>query len=373
MYPHDSVATPKPLGTEQVQTIIRNYQAKIHSILQKEIYLPGLSIALVSRDQILWSEGFGYRDKLRTARVDTNTMFGVLSISKPITVTGLTIAVREGLIDLDLPIKHYLPDFTVHTRFPEDPTSEITIRHLMSMTSGLTHDAPLGNNSDAYSPSYEDHIRSFSQTWLRFRTGERAEYSGLGTELAAHCLEQVIHKPFTEYIQAKLFDPLGMKRSTYNIHKIRNDNNRATGNNKNIESLPPEIPMLAPAGVYSSIADMARFMKCHLNLGRVAGRTIIHEKLVKEMQRIPFPLQDQICGYGHGLWVRYYHLSGQEVRSVEHGGGGFGFLSQMKWLPDLGYGVVVLTKQMQQVVHLPEKRLFVVFFAQGEVSQQVTT
>jgi len=78
----------------------------------------------VSRDQILWTEGFGYRDKLRTARVDTNTMCGVLSIAKPITVTGLMMAVQEGLSDLDVPIKQYLPEFTVHTRFPEDPMSE---------------------------------------------------------------------------------------------------------------------------------------------------------------------------------------------------------------------------------------------------------
>ena len=348
VYPQDIITARKPLSNEQVQTIIHDSELRINSILQREIYLPGLSIALVSRDQILWTQGFGYRDKLRTARVDTNTMFGVLSISKPITVTGLMVAVQEGLIDLDVPIRRYLPEFTVHTRFPEDPMSEITLRHLISMTSGLTHDAPLGNNSDAYSPSYEDHIRSFSQTWLRFRTGERAEYSGLGTELAAHCLEQVIHKPFTEYVQGKLFDPLGMKRSTYSIQKIRDDSNRATGSNKNIESIPIEIPMLAPAGVYASIADMAKFMKFHLNLGRVDRRTIINEELVKQMQTIPFPLQDQISGYGQGLWVRYYHLAGREARSVEHGGGGFGFLSQMKWLPDLGYGVVVLTNSSDQ-------------------------
>jgi len=67
---------------------------------------------------------------------------------------------------------------------------------------------------------------------------------------------------------------------------------------------------------------------------------IIIEELAKQMQSLPFPLQDQICGYGQGLWVRYYHLAGKEVRSVEHRGGGFGFLSQMKWLPDLGYSVV---------------------------------
>jgi CubicO group peptidase (beta-lactamase class C family) len=347
-YPQEIVTTQNTLTHEQVQKIIQESELKINSILKKEIYLPGLAVAFVSRDEILWIEGFGYRDKLRTAKVDTNTIFGVLSVSKPVTVTGLMMAVQEGLIDLDVPIKEYLPEFTIQSRFPGDPMSKITIRHLISMTSGLTHDAPVGNNSDAFSPSYEDHIQSFSQTWLRFRTGERAEYSGLGTELAAYCLEQVIHRPFTEYIQKQIFDPLGMKRSTYDIKKIKNNNNRATGSNKHLESVPLEIPMLAPAGVYSSIADMAKFVKFHLNLGRIDGHTLIKEEFIKQMQTIPFPMQDQISGYGQGLWVRYYHLGGQEVRSVEHGGGGFGFQCQMKWLPDLGYGVMVMTNSSDQ-------------------------
>jgi hypothetical protein len=59
-------------------------------------------------------------------------------------------------------------------------------------------------------------------------------------------------------------------------------------------------------------------------------------------------MQDQISGYGQGLWVKYYHLGGQEVRSAEHGGGGFGFQCQMKWLPDLGYGVMVMTNSSDQ-------------------------
>ncbi len=344
----DIVATRNMLSNEQAQKIIQESRLEILSILKKEIYLPGLSIALVSRDQVLWIEGFGYCDKSRTARVDSNTIFGVLSVSKPIVVTGLMKAVQEGLLDLDAPIRRYLPQFTIQSRFPDDPMSEITIRHLISMTSGLTHDAPVGNNSDAFSPSYEEHIRSFSRTWLRFRTGERAEYSGLGTELAAYCLEQVIHKSFTEYIQEKIFDPLGMKRSTYNIQTIKNDNNRATGNNKHFDTIPIEIPMLAPAGVYSSIGDMARFVKFHLDHGMIGQQTLIKEEFINQMQAIPFPMQDQVSGYGQGLWVKYYHIGGQEVRCVEHGGGGFGFQCQMKWLPDLGYGVIVLTNSSDQ-------------------------
>jgi CubicO group peptidase (beta-lactamase class C family) len=126
-YAQDIITVQKKLSEEQVQKIIQESELKIHSILKKEIYLPGLAVALVSRDEILWTESFGYRDKSRTAMVDTNTIFGVLSVSKPTTVTGLMMAAQEGLIDLDVPIKQYLPEFAIQSRLPVDPMSKITM------------------------------------------------------------------------------------------------------------------------------------------------------------------------------------------------------------------------------------------------------
>jgi CubicO group peptidase (beta-lactamase class C family) len=331
------------MSQEQAQRLVHESELEVKAVLKKELYLPGLAIALVSRDEVLWAQAFGYRDATRKAKADTNTLYGLLSISKTVTVTGLMLAVQEGLINLDVPIKTYLPDFQVKSRFSEDPMSTITMRHLMSMTSGLTHDAPIGNNADPYSPSYEDHIQSISQTWLRFRTGERAEYSNLGIELAAHILETVTHRPFTEYIQKKVLDPLAMNRTTYNIDRVKKDDNRAIGNNKRFQRLPVDNPMLAPGGVYASISDMARFLQFQMNDGRVHGTPLIQEQTLRQMRTIPFPMKDQVAGYGMGLWVGYYHLGGEEVRWLSHGGGGFGYRCQMKWLPDLGYGVVVLT------------------------------
>ncbi len=341
--PQELAAVRNPLSREQAKQLIRESELQVDSILKKEIHLPGLAIALVGRDEVLWSKAFGYRDPLRREKADTNTLYGLLSLSKTLTVTGLMAAVQEGLIDLDAPIRTYLPAFRINSRFHEDPMTAITIRHLLSMTSGLTHDAPVGNNADPYSPSYEDHIQSISRTWLRFRTGERAEYSNLGIELAAYILESVTHRPFTEYLQKKVFDPLEMHRTTFDIDRIRTDGNLAVGSNRNFERLPLENPMLAPGGAYASISDMATFLRFQMNDGWVDGRPLIEEKTLRQMRTIPFPMKDQVAGYGLGLWVGYYHLGGQDVRWLSHGGGGFGFRCQMKWLPELGYGVVVLT------------------------------
>jgi hypothetical protein len=134
-----------------------------------------------------------------------------------------------------------------------------------------------------------------------------------------------------------------MKRSTYAMDRIRNDNNRAIGTNKRFERVPLDNPMLAPGGAYASISDIARFLQFQMNDGKFHGTPLIQEQTLKQMRTIPYPIKDQIAGYGMGLWVGCYHLGGQDVRWLSHGGGGFGFRCQMKWLPDLGYGVVVLT------------------------------
>lgn len=342
-YARELVPIRATMSREQVQKLIQESELRADSILKKEIHLPGLAIALVSRDEVLWAKAFGYRDATRRDKADTNTMYGLLSLSKTLTVTGLMAAVEEVLIDLDVPIRTYLPGFRLNSRFPEDPMSVITTRHLLSMTSGLTHDAPVGNNADPYTPSYEAHIHSISRTWLRFRTGERAEYSNLGVELAAYILEKVTQRPFPDYVQKKVFDPLGMTRTTWDIDRIRNDANRAVGHNKNFDRVPLENPMLAPGGAYASIRDVATFLQFQLNDGRVHGRPVIDERALRQMRTIPFPMKDQVAGYGMGLWVGSYHLGGEDVRWLSHGGGGFGYRCQLKWLPDLGYGVAVLT------------------------------
>jgi CubicO group peptidase (beta-lactamase class C family) len=342
-YPQETAATRRGLTADQIRQVVKESQSRVRATLEKEMYLPGVAVALVSRDEVLWSEAFGYRDATRSQKADTNTLFGILSISKTVTVTGLMRAAQEGLINLDVPIATYLPDFHIQSRWSRDPMSVITIRHLLSMTSGLTHDAPIGNNADAFTPSYEAHIRSIARTWPRFTTGERAEYSNLGVELAAYILEKVTRRPFIEYVHEKVFEPLGMTRSTYDMGVIRKDGNRATGNNKILGHVPLENPMMAPGGMYASITDMARFIQFHLNGGRVHGTSVIEEAILQQMQTVPFPLKDQIAGYGQGLFVGYYHLGGEDVRWLGHGGGGFGFRCQMKWLPELGYGVIVMT------------------------------
>ena len=100
-----------------------------------------------------------------------DTIFSVQSMSKMFTATAVMQAVAAGRLDLDEPITTYLPGFTVHSAFEEHPERKITLRMLLSHTAGFTHEAPVGNNNELEPGDFDAHVRSISDTWLRFPVG----------------------------------------------------------------------------------------------------------------------------------------------------------------------------------------------------------
>ena len=136
--------------------------------------------------------------------VTPDTIFSVQSTSKNFTAMSVLLAVQDGLLNLDVPITTYLPDFTVHSIFEEHPERKITLRMLLSHTAGFTHEAPVGNNFDLGPVSFEDHIKSISDTWLRFPVGTGYAYSNLGIDLAGYILQKASGQPFAEYVEEKL-------------------------------------------------------------------------------------------------------------------------------------------------------------------------
>ena len=171
--------------------------------------IPGLAVALVDKDQPLWVEGFGHLDGQGSAPVNADTIFSVQSMSKLFTATAVMQAVAAGRLDLDEPITTYLPGFTVHSAFEEHPERKITLRMLLSHTAGFTHEAPVGNNNELDPGDFDAHVRSISDTWLRFPVGTGYAYSNLGIDLAGYILERVEGMPFSEVMRESLLEPLG--------------------------------------------------------------------------------------------------------------------------------------------------------------------
>ena len=150
--------------------------------------IPGVSVCLIADDKT-WIEGFGVTDRHSNHRVRSDTLFSIQSTSKNFTATAIMLAVQQGILDLDEPITTYLPAFTVQSRFESVRQQMMTLRLLLSHRAGFTHEAPVGNNYEPAFPDFESHVRSISQTWLRFPVGERYRYSNLGVDLAGYILQ----------------------------------------------------------------------------------------------------------------------------------------------------------------------------------------
>lgn len=334
-------SAPTPIASDEMGDIIAKYRREIPRLMEQE-NIPGLAIAVVDDQKILWAEGFGFTDTDRRAPVTPDTIFGIQSTSKLFTAVGVMRAVQDGLLDLDVPITTYLPNFTVNSIFEEHPERKITLRHLLSHTAGFTHEAPVGNNWDADATSFEAHINSISDTWLRFPVGTGYAYSNLGIDLAGYILQTVTGQPFADYQRDQLFQPLGMGNSSFDMAVIGVNPNRAIGHVEFSPVVPLAMPFIPSGGMYASANDMARFIQFQLNQGVADGRSVLSPKLLDEMLTVQFPVRGQREGYALGV-ARTGWYRGRNADLFNHGGGGFGFISDLWWLPELKLGIDVLT------------------------------
>ena len=335
-----AVATPAAAAGDAA-SVIAEYQARIPELMAEQD-IPGLAVALVDGDQVLWSQGFGRVDRGGSAPVTTDTIFSVQSMSKLFTATAVMRAVQEGRLALDEPITTYLPDFTVHSAFEDNPERKITLRMLLSHTAGFTHEAPIGNNNELDPGTFDEHVRSISDTWLRFPVGTGYAYSNLGIDLAGWILERAYGEPFAALMRRQLLEPLGMTESTFDRSEIRATANRAIGHLYPLPEVPLEVPMTAAGGLYTSATDLARFLRFQLNDGSIDGRTVLDPALMTEMRTVPAPDAGARAGYALGV-ARTGWYAGDNADLFSHGGGSYGFLADLWWLPQLQLGIAILT------------------------------
>jgi CubicO group peptidase (beta-lactamase class C family) len=329
--------TRADIATMDLGPFIDAGREEVRSIMARDGTL-GTAAVLIRGDEVAWSECFGVTDAARGRPIDPHTLFSMQSTSKNFTAVAVMMAVQRGLLDLDQPITDYLPDFTVHSRHEADPQSRITLRLLLSHRAGFTHEAPIGGNYRPESPSFEAHVASISQTWLRYPVGARYGYSNLGIDVAGLALAKAFGAPFDETLKALIFDPLGMDDTTATSEVYVAQKNRAIGHEPDYDAVPVVVPMQAAGGVYSSAADMARYAAFHLGKGSVDGKTLLEPRLWEEMHAFPE------TGYRYGLGVMGFTLDLERARIelLAHDGGGFGFRSSFFYCPDQGLAWVLL-------------------------------
>ncbi len=212
----------------------------------------------------------------------------------------------------------------------------MTLIDLLSHRAGLAHEAPIGNNSYPYSPSFKAHIESIQNTWLRFPVGQRFCYSNLGLDLTGYILQKVTGVQFPELMQKTVLDPIGMTSSTFDLNKVLKSNNYAKGTEYN-KTAPLNVAMIPCAGLYTNAEDMGKYLSFQLNSGMVNNKQIINLKYINLMRTIQNKMNGQTSGYGLGLAI--YHFKNFTI--YDHNGGGYGFNSIAFWIPTLNFGVSI--------------------------------
>jgi len=327
----------------KIETVIDEFRVSAPATMKKG-KVPGCAIALVDEQGILWTEGFGYTDRKRNIPVTPDTSFLICSMSKTFTATAVMLAVQDGLLDLDKPITTYLPDFKVYSRYEEHPEQKITLRGLLSHTAGLPHEA-VGCNMLEPTGSFEDRVRSLYGSWLKYPVGQAYSYSGAGMDLAAYVLQVVSGIAFEQYMKERIFVPLSMPNSTVDMNEILGKSDRAIGHTVGIAKNPSAHCLLGAGGVWTSAADLARFVRLHINKGTLEGERLIADSLIDAMLAPRALIDDSEDEQYYGLGI----IIGRSPKHgvvVQHSGGGGGFCSFMLWYPEYGIGAISLTNKM---------------------------
>jgi serine beta-lactamase-like protein LACTB len=301
--------------------------------------LPALSIALVEDQEIVWARGFGFANPKDKIPATADTVYRVGSVSKLFTDIAVMQLVEQGKLDLDAPVTQYLPEFK-----PTNPFSkQITLRQLMTHRSGLVREPPVGNYFDDRNSALPEMVASLNTTRLIYEPESRIKYSNAAIAVVGYILQQTQKDPFAKYLQEKLLEPMGMKKSSFERKEaLMRDLAHAvmwTYHGREFEAPTFELG-ISPAGcMYSTANDLAHFMTI-LFAGGTDG-AIIKKSTLEQMWTPQFDKPDAKDSFGIG-----FHLTEFESRRrVGHNGAIYGFATELSALPKEKLGVVVIASR----------------------------
>jgi CubicO group peptidase (beta-lactamase class C family) len=292
----------------------------------------GAVVVVVRGSGPVLAKGYGYADMAARKPVTADaTLFRPGSVSKLITWTAVMQQVEEGKLDLDRDVNAYL-DFKI----PQFEGKPITLRNIMTHTAGFEESVRHLITSD---PKGVQPLKALMPAALPkrvFAPGTTPAYSNYATALAGYIVERVSGMPFDDYVERRIFQPLGMNRSTFRqplpaaLAPIMSNGYMTSGG----KPKPFEIVVPFPAGSLSATgADMGKFMMAHLNNGGVLLRP--------ETARLMHDYQAPGIGPLNRMALGFYEMRVNGHRAIAHGGDTTLFHSDLWLIPDADVGIFI--------------------------------
>jgi CubicO group peptidase (beta-lactamase class C family) len=302
--------------------------------------IPGLALGIVRDDRIVYLRGFGEADESGRA-VTPQTPFIIGSLSKSFTALAIMQLVEAGKIELDAPAQRYLPWFRVAD---ETASAEITVRHLLNHTSGLSTKTGRSyqGNGDTSLAALERAVRKLSSAELTAPVGETFQYSTINYAVLGLIVQTVAGRSYESYVQAKILDPLEMHDS-FTSEAAAEKGGLATGHNywfgrPRAAELPYNRGLLPAGYLISSAEDMTHYLIAQLDGGRYGTASVLSPAGVGELHRPAVRTSKADTSYGMGWLVG--PING--IPAIHHQGETFNFHANAVLVPRSRTGVVVL-------------------------------
>jgi CubicO group peptidase (beta-lactamase class C family) len=283
--------------TDRIERLVRD--------VAREESIPGASVAVFDGDDE-WATGVGSRDLASNAPATPETVYGLGSCTKSLTALVVLRLQEAGALDVH-------DSATDHADVPVP--DEVTLHHLLTHSSGYpslgvaeellardldfgTAGVPLGSRAD-----FHDHVATAADD--RLDVGERFMYCNSGYNLLDEVIEAVDGRSFTEYATEEVLDPLGMRRSTFAVERVREMDDALTAyrlgdDGPERADLPTSFVSAASGGLYGSVRDCIPYLRVHAEGGAVAGTRLLDAETIAEAHAPQVDTPDGPYGYGWG-------------------------------------------------------------------------
>lgn len=274
--------------------------------LMKYGHFPSVSACIINKDEVVWSDGFGFSDKENDILATDETVYQIASITKTVTGSALMQLFDLGYFELDDDVNEFLPFELRNPNFPDEP---ITYRMLLSHSTSL-----IGTNSYwdigfyTEGPPFEGYPDPWLENYLTpngsiydpniwsesYFPGERSSYANINFDIIAYLVEIISEEPFYEYCENYIFEPLDMDKTSFRLTDYDSEEvaipyfwNPFTRKHERSQNW---VFIHYPAGgLFTTISDLSHFLIAHMNGGVYNGTRILNESTVEEMHKIQPP------------------------------------------------------------------------------------
>ncbi|MFY0592920.1 serine hydrolase domain-containing protein [Roseivirga sp.] len=313
-------------NTNKVEAILKS--------LVEEHDIIGATAGYSLDGETTWQSSYGYADKSAEVEFTNTTITRLASIAKSMTAIAVMQLVEQNKIDLDLPIQTYISDYPKHEK------TQITTRHLLSHTSGVSgyKDGREAETTKEYASLY-DALSLFKNRPLLFEPGTRYSYTTYGYTILGVIIERASGMSFEDYMNQNIWQKAGMTNTGIekygqkkpNQSSLYHQNRKGKTKSAKENNLSNRLP---GGGVYTTLDDMLKFGNAVIN------NTFVQESTM-DLMREHHSLEKEANGYGFGWFL--YNPKPNEGAIIGHSGGQTGSTTQLMIVPKLKMVIVVLT------------------------------